>query len=137
MTHRKDFLKGILALACIPMQAISSNMLKFKPTKFDDVKNEYYEQAASIVKQKSFEQNTPKLRRDVETALLDHFYNFMRDHNVAIYENAVICDETNNTAKTIDNNELHVMIGIKEHPRAKYVIVNLVALRTNSKFTYI
>lgn len=131
MMTRRNFITTTITAICIP------NVLTAKTTTFADVKQDYYEQVSNILKQKVYEENTAEMRRDIETTLLDHFYEFMKKHGISIYENTVICDETNNTAKTIDNNELHVMIGIKERYNAEYSIVNFCVMSTSSEFNYI
>ena len=44
----------------------------------------------------------------------------------AIIDYAVICDERNNNAQTIDNNEVHVAIGIKPTKVAEFIVLNFI-----------
>ena len=45
-----------------------------------------------------------------------------------LYDYRIICDETNNTPETIDNNELHLSIGIKPTKTIEFIICNFTIL---------
>lgn len=51
-----------------------------------------------------------------------------------IYDYKIVCDESNNTSNTIDNNELHVSIALKPTKTAEYIIVSFIALSTGGSF---
>ena len=59
-----------------------------------------------------YEGNTAYLRQRVVDALEPIMKACWKSGNGGIQRYKIICDETNNTADTIDNNELHVTIGI-------------------------
>ena len=52
-----------------------------------------------------------------------------------LYDYRIVCDETNNTADTIDRNELHVKIAIKPTKAIEFIECTFVALRTGASFT--
>lgn len=58
----------------------------------------------------------------------DRIVSYMdRVKNVnAILDYAVICDSRNNNAQTVDNNEVHVAIGIKPTKVAEFIVLNFV-----------
>ena len=51
-----------------------------------------------------------------------------------LYDYKIICDETNNTPTTIDNNELHLSIGIKPVKSIEFIICNFVILSTGGSW---
>lgn len=51
-----------------------------------------------------------------------------------LYEYLIVCDERNNTAATIDNNELIVDIYLKPVRSAEFILVNFFATRTDQNF---
>jgi hypothetical protein len=51
-----------------------------------------------------------------------------------IYDYIIICDERNNTAQVVDNNELIVDIYIKPTRTAEFITVNFIATRTDTNF---
>jgi hypothetical protein len=51
-----------------------------------------------------------------------------------LYDYLIVCDERNNTAQTIDNNELHVDIYLKPVRSAEYILINFFATRTDQNF---
>lgn len=51
-----------------------------------------------------------------------------------LYGYLVICNDVNNTADEIDNNELHVWIFIKPTKSAEYIPAKLIITRTNADF---
>jgi len=65
--------------------------------KFVDIEEEYCKQVQTILKKFAYEQNNTEMRKRIETAVADHFYDFMKSHDVNVYSNAFICNESNNT----------------------------------------
>lgn len=51
-----------------------------------------------------------------------------------IYDYRIVCDDTNNTASVIDNNEIRVAILIKPVKTAEFILVSFVATRTDANF---
>jgi phage tail sheath protein FI len=51
-----------------------------------------------------------------------------------MYDYLIKCDEENNTADVIDNNELKVTIAVKPVRTAEYVRVDFIATRTDTNF---
>lgn len=51
-----------------------------------------------------------------------------------VYDYKIVCDERNNTANTIDNNELIVDIYVKPTRTAEFILVNFYATRTDQEF---
>ena len=82
--------------------------------KFSEIEEEYCEQVLTILKKFEYEPNNAKTRKNIETMVADHFYDFMGSHNVNVYSNAFICDESNNTEDIIDKNELQLIVSIQE-----------------------
>lgn len=82
--------------------------------KFSEIEEEYCEQVLTILKKFEYEPNTSKTRKNIETMVADHFYDFMESHNVNVYSNAFICDESNNTEDIIDGNGIKLTISIQE-----------------------
>lgn len=56
-------------------------------------------------------------------------------NNEGVYDYLIVCDERNNTAQVIDNNELQVDIYLKPVRTAEFVLVNFFATRTNQDFS--
>ena len=80
-----------------------------------------------------YEGNTAYTRQRLVDAL-DPYFNQAKVGG-GIYEYKIKCDETNNTADTIDNNELHVAIGIKPVKSAEFILLDFVCLRTGGSWT--
>lgn len=58
----------------------------------------------------------------------------MKDLGI-IFDYQIICDESNNTKKTIDNNELHVKYGVKSNKDAPdFQVVEISLGATGSSF---
>jgi phage tail sheath protein FI len=51
-----------------------------------------------------------------------------------LYDYRIVCDETNNTAQVIDNNELKVAILLKPVRTAEFILVDFIATRTDANF---
>lgn len=52
-----------------------------------------------------------------------------------LYDYLIICNDTNNTSSTIDNNELRVNIYLKPVRSAEFILINFITTRTDSNFT--
>lgn len=51
-----------------------------------------------------------------------------------LYDYKIICDESNNTPHTIDNNELHISIGLKPTKTVEFIIANFIILPTGGSW---
>lgn len=80
-----------------------------------------------------YEGNTSYTRQRLVDALDPYFKEAMVGGG--IYSYRIKCDETNNTDITIDNNELHVAIGIKPVKTAEFIMLDFVCLRTGGSWT--
>ena len=80
-----------------------------------------------------YEGNTAYTRQRLVDALDPYFKQAMVGGG--IYDYKIKCDETNNTDFTIDNNELHVAIGIKPVKTAEFIMLDFVCLRTGGSWT--
>lgn len=62
------------------------------------------------------------------TRFRDRLTSFMDGvkYNNAIVDYYLICNDTNNTPHTIDNNEIHVSIGIKPTKVAEFIVLNFI-----------
>lgn len=54
--------------------------------------------------------------------------------NSGCYDYKIYCNDTNNTADVIDNNEMVIDIYIKPTRTAEYILVNFYATRTSANF---
>lgn len=52
-----------------------------------------------------------------------------------LYDYMIVCDETNNTAETIDRNEMHCAILLKPVKTIEWILVDFVAVKTATNFT--
>jgi len=80
-----------------------------------------------------FEPNTDFTRRrliDVITPIFE-----LAQKNDGLYDYMLVCDDRNNTANTIDQNELIVDIYLKPVRTAEFILVNFIATRTNQNFS--
>lgn len=80
-----------------------------------------------------FEANTFFTRSRV-VSVLTPLYEFAKK-NSGIYDYKIICNESNNTPFTIDNNELIIDIYIKPVRTAEFILVNFYATRTDQNFS--
>lgn len=55
-------------------------------------------------------------------------------NNEGVYDYMIVCDERNNTAQTIDQNELIIDIYLKPVRTAEFILVNFYATRTDQNF---
>lgn len=72
-----------------------------------------------------YEQNTPYTRQRFIDTLKPIFDNVVTGSGILQY--VIVCDETNNTPTTIDNNELHCAIAVKPVKSIEFIVVNLIA----------
>lgn len=52
-----------------------------------------------------------------------------------VYDYKIVCDESNNTPHTIDNNELHIAIGIKPTKTVEFIMCDFVILSTGASWS--
>lgn len=79
-----------------------------------------------------FEPNTFLTRNKVVNTLTPIFENCKQTEG--IYDYLIVCDDRNNTADRIDNNELHVDIYLKPVRAAEFILVNFYAVNTDVNF---
>lgn len=77
-----------------------------------------------------FEPND-KITRDNVKAAVDGFLSTLIDRR-ALYDFATLCDLTNNTAETIDNNELIIDIAIKPVKAIEFIYTRVRVVRTGA-----
>ena len=51
-------------------------------------------------------------------------------NNGGLYDYKIICDESNNTPTTIDNNELHIAIGVKPVKAIEFIMCSFIIAST-------
>ena len=78
-----------------------------------------------------FEPNDEITRRNVKAAT-DNFLSTLIDRR-GLYDFATICDDENNNAQTIDNNELHIDIAIKPVKAVEFIYAKVRIVRTDAK----
>ena len=73
----------------------------------------------------NYEGNTQYLRQ----RLKDRIDNYLAQvqANGGISQFMTVCDERNNTPTTIDNNELHVLVGIRPVKSIEFIVLNFLA----------
>lgn len=109
-----------------------------KPSAFDRINVRrtfiYLEKAVqSVVKYFVFEPNTYLTRtRAVNT--LTPIFEYAKS-NSGIYDYKIVCDERNNPASIIDNNEMVIDIYVKPTRTAEFILVNFYATRTDQNFS--
>jgi hypothetical protein len=111
-------------------------MLK-KPSAFDRVNVRrsflFLEKATkAVMKFFIFENNTLFTRTQVTNTLTPFFERIKASDG--LYDFIIVCDERNNTAEVIDNNELVVDIYLKPVRTAEFIRVNFYATRTDTNF---
>lgn len=79
-----------------------------------------------------FEQNTPFTRNRL-IAALDPILDFAKN-NEGVTDYLIVCDERNNPPAVIDRNELKVSIYIKPVRVAEFILIDLIATRTDADF---
>ena len=79
-----------------------------------------------------FENNTLFTRTRVVNTLTPFFERVKADDG--LYDFMIVCDERNNTAEVIDQNELVVDIYLKPVRTAEFILVNFYATRTDASF---
>ena len=108
-----------------------------KPSAFDrlNVRRTFlYLEKSTIATVKYFvhEPNTYITRSRV-VAALDPIFAAAKAGS-GVYDYKIVCDERNNTANTIDNNQLIVDIYVKPTRTAEFILVNFYATRTDQDF---
>lgn len=86
----------------------------------------------ALLKYFVFEPNTFATRNRLKGALIPTFDKAKL--NDGLYDYQLICDERNNTADVIDNNELKISIYIKPVRTAEFVLADFIATRTGIDF---
>lgn len=112
--------------------------LQKKPSAFDRINVRrnflYLEKATkSVMKYFIFENNTLFTRSQIINTLSPFFERVKAEDG--LYDYLIVCDERNNTAEVIDNNELIVDIYLKPVRTAEFIRVNFYATRTDASFT--
>ena len=79
-----------------------------------------------------FEPNTATTRSRLVNTITPVFD--LAKNTEGLYDYLIVCDERNNTATTIDNNELIVDIYIKPVRTAEFILINFIATRTSQNF---
>jgi len=87
---------------------------------------------ANAAKYSLFEFNDEFTRSQFKT-MVEPFLREVKGRR-GVYDFAVVCDETNNTAQVIDNNEFVGDIYIKPAKSINYIQLNFVAVRTGVEF---
>jgi hypothetical protein len=108
-----------------------------KPSAFDRINVRrnflYLEKATkSVMKFFLFENNTFFTRTRVANTLIPFFERVKAAGG--LYDYLIVCDERNNTAEVIDNNELVVDIYLKPVRTVEFIQVNFYATRTDTRF---
>jgi hypothetical protein len=108
-----------------------------KPSAFDRINVRrnflYLEKATkSVMKFFLFENNTLFTRTRVVNTLSPFFERVKAAGG--LYDYLIVCDERNNSAEVIDNNELVVDIYLKPVRTVEFIQVNFYATRTDTKF---
>lgn len=80
-----------------------------------------------------FEPND-KLTRDSLKAMVDSFLSDLVTKR-GLYDFATVCDESNNTATRIDNNELYVDIALKPVRAAEFIYIPIRVVATSASLT--
>jgi hypothetical protein len=131
---------SINPIASFPDQGIvvfgQKTLLK-KPSAFDRINVRrnflYLEKATkSVMKFFIFENNTLFTRTQVVNTLSPFFERVKQADGLTDY--LIVCDDRNNTAEVIDNNELIVDIYIKPVRTAEFIRINFYATRTDANF---
>jgi Phage tail sheath protein FI len=87
----------------------------------------------NVLRYMLFEGNTAYNRQRM-VDLLTPYFNEVKLGG-GLYDYTIKCDETNNTAVTIDNNELHAQIGIKPVKAIEFIMVDFVILPSGGSWT--
>jgi phage tail sheath protein FI len=108
-----------------------------KPSAFDRVNVRRLfltleKETQALLKYFVFEPNTFATRNRLKGALIPTFDKAKL--NDGLYDYQLICDERNNTADVIDNNELKISIYIKPVRTAEFVLADFIATRTGIDF---
>ena len=79
---------------------------------------------SDITKQFNYEGNTERHRSRIKD-LLEMYLEEVKSGD-GIQEYFVLCDEINNTAETIENNELHITIAIKPVKTIEFIYIGFI-----------
>lgn len=86
-----------------------------------------------IAKKYCYEGNTPIMRQRFVDTIRPIFENAKLGGGISDYY--IICNDKNNTATTIDNNELHCTIAVRPVKVAEFIILNFIALPQSGSFS--
>ena len=119
------------------MVVFGQKTLQRKPTAFDRVNVrrlflDLEKRTRETLKFFIFEPNTFLTRNKVVNTLTPIFENAKQTEGV--YDYLIVCDERNNPASVIDNNELKVDIYLKPVRAAEFILVNFYAVNTDVNF---
>ena len=111
--------------------------LQKKPTAFDRVNVrrlflDLEKRTRETLKFFFFEPNTFLTRNKVVNTLTPIFENCKQTEGV--YDYLIVCDDRNNPASVIDQNELRVDIYLKPVRAAEFILVNFYAVNTDVNF---
>lgn len=111
--------------------------LQTKPTAFDRINVRRLFLALERSVQKTlryfvFEPNTDFTRNRAKNVIIPAF-EFAKNTD-GLYDYLIVADERNNTAETIDRNEMIIDIYIKPVRTAEFILVNFIATRTGQDF---
>jgi hypothetical protein len=81
-------------------------------------------QVAAVSRYFVYEKNTDYLRQKFVDALAPIFDEAVQTNGISEYK--IACDSNNNTAQTIDNNELHCVIAVKPVKTIEFIIMNFI-----------
>jgi len=90
---------------------------------------------SAAAKYSLFEVNDEFTRSQFRNLVIPYLRNVQSQRGITDFK--VICDETNNTASVIDNNQFVADIYIKPNRSINFIQLNFVATRTDSTFTEI
>ena len=90
---------------------------------------------SSAAKYSLFELNDEFTRAQFRNLVIPYLRNVQAQRGVTDFK--VVCDETNNTAQVIDNNQFVADIYIKPNRSVNFIQLNFIATRTDSAFTEI
>lgn len=140
--QRDDLYKIALnPITTFPGQGIvvfGQKTLQKKPSAFDriNVRRLFLAMEKNVkntIKYFVFEPNT-KYTRDRVKATLDPYFQSIQAAG-GLYDFLVVCDQRNNTAEVIDNNELVVDLYFKPVRTSEFILVNFYATRTDTNFS--
>jgi hypothetical protein len=108
-----------------------------KPSAFDRVNVRRLflrlERAVYLVSRYYIYQPNNEFTRSQLTAAVEPIFQSVKAQG-GLYDYRIVCDETNNTATVIDNNELRIAIALKPVRTAEFILADFIATRTDTSF---